>query len=807
MPQRGVLEIGNFRLGARADGALRDDNLQSARSLKNFDIIYSDGRLRVRKGYEKYNAVALAGAPTQLYHFRTMSDPDKSHVLCIADDNWYVAEATGAHTQLSTEDATAPRPVFEYGDRVFFGTDGSGTDIGFRWTDDTAIGAATSYRVGIVRPAGPPGVTLMTSEGHVPAVTLSPNVAAIAGGAGLRLNAITHIQLAGDYTPAADQTVRNIILHFMPLFTTQRGSIRVSIYTGLAEPTTLLSTDAISDWVEIVQFTTSVYTYYSFVFQDDITLTAGTRYWAVIESDENYKDNYNAANFYVAFTYSIAAPLGTSLVYNGAVWGNEPAGFKGIFLVGGLDPYHVYDYKTTYRNDLYVSESRATDKSDRISPTYTENRILVTTYLTGDAQVDSSVIYRRDIGTDHTLLDDEITTDFNYVDTLTPGNVYTDAVGVDFLGARLQTEDHYLFDEVEDEGEGVRTEPLQPNVATLWKDRIWFAEADANILYMSKVLAENGATGLIGDAIPDYFPLENRLEMPVPSGIIALRAISDDMLAVYFKDESIWVIWGANDPQNPPSDLRIDDKTPANGLIGTPALDRLEGRHIIMTRDGVYAFHSSGALQFLSETNQSVFDAIETANLEKTVVTVYGNEIWCLVDEDNDGALDTILILDMQRDVQTRQLFDRAWRTYDYGLNLNDVIVRKTGSTFKTLLAASADTSYIFELNTGTLDDGSPIVAEVETHDLRLPERVMLHQVQLVPGSYASAPPVYELTLTDHRGQAHFYELHPASSDDVRGHRVGCRLVSAPQARAQVTMRTVNEDELLGLAVHYAGRI
>ena len=229
MPQRGVLEIGNFRLGARADGALRDDNLQSARSLKNFDIIYSDGRLRVRKGYEKYNAVALAGAPTQLYHFRTMSDPDKSHVLCIADDNWYVAEATGAHTQLSTEDATAPRPVFEYGDRVFFGTDGSGTDIGFRWTDDTAIGAATSYRVGIVRPAGPPGVTLMTSEGHVPAVTLSPNVAAIAGGAGLRLNAITHIQLAGDYTPAADQTVRNIILHFMPLFTTQRGSIRVSI--------------------------------------------------------------------------------------------------------------------------------------------------------------------------------------------------------------------------------------------------------------------------------------------------------------------------------------------------------------------------------------------------------------------------------------------------------------------------------------------------------------------------------------------------------------------------------------------------
>lgn len=889
---RGTLTLDSFRLGQRADGALRDDRLLSLRRLKNFDIIYTDGRLRMRKGYDRFNATELAGSPTQLFHYRMMTDPDTDHVLCIANDLWYKVAETGAHTQISDEAATAPRPVVQFGDRVFFGTDGDGSDIGFRWTDDTAIGTGDSYRVGIEPPDNPPNLSIETADGR-----------RAAGDIGVILNSTNTRRIGIPFQLRSPTAFSEVFLRMFRsgLSATKQGAIRVAIYTDVSgEPSTVLvdeqtvtASNAVSEAVNVRTLSFDPdYAYVTFRLRGQIDfLDTLTPYWIVLEGDSDYYTNYLLAggeSFYVALRAADippAATFGEALAYNTAtsLWESGLAA-EAIFYVGRVaasieattiafvdsDPDTItdsangflnaglkdgdtitvtgaggnngdytidtagagaltlvatdsltnagggpsitivatnyYEYLMTFVNSSYLVESRPSDPL-RIQPTQAAAITTINVPVSMDGQVDRVRIYRRELGSGEGLftLDSDILDTYKFILETNEGAQVNDGLPTGGGGAELQTEDHYGFDYFDPADDSYRSESLQPNVAVSWKSRIWFAEENANILYMSKILVENGATGLVGDAIPDYFPLENRLEMPVPSGIIALKTISDDMMAIYFEDESIWVIWGANDVQNPPSDIRIDDKTPSNGLIGTTAIDRIEGRHIIMTRDGVYAFHPSGLMEFLSETNQSIIDAIETANLETSVIRVYGNEIWCLIDDDNDGAMETILILDMQRDLATRQLHDRAWRTYDYGVDLNDIIVRKSGGTFRTLLAASADDNYILELNTGNTDNGSPILAEAETHDLRMPDRVKFHDLA-VAGDYETTPPLYEVFLRDHLGNEVMFELHPTSSDDVRGHRTGVRLVSSPQARARVTMRSVNEDELLSLSIGYTNR-
>jgi hypothetical protein len=243
------------------------------------------------------------------------------------------------------------------------------------------------------------------------------------------------------------------------------------------------------------------------------------------------------------------------------------------------------------------------------------------------------------------------------------------------------------------------------------------------------------------------------------------------------------------------------------GLIGTRALSSMFGKHVYLSRDGLRSFGGSamGLPGVSSETNQTILDDIQSQYLDDSIIAVFGTEIWVLVDADNDGALESIMILDLERDLPTRQIFDRLWRMYDYGTTLNDIVVRRTASEFRTMLAADAENAYILELGTGTTDNGQAIVAEVETHDLPMADAVSVHQVDLkakYPGTAAS----YRVTLTDHNGDAKDFSLSPNSSEDVRGHRTGCRFKEPVSMRVKVVQRAVAQNELRSLALTFTTR-
>jgi hypothetical protein len=143
------------------------------RRLINYDIVYSDGRLRVRKGFSRFNDTALAAPANQIYPFVDMDGNE--HLLGILDtstlpgdfDKWYEIMASGAHNIIHNAGASAPRPAFSLGNRFFFGINAGGTTPGLRWTDDTALAAATkSYQVGINVPTGTPLVERVASLNH-----------------------------------------------------------------------------------------------------------------------------------------------------------------------------------------------------------------------------------------------------------------------------------------------------------------------------------------------------------------------------------------------------------------------------------------------------------------------------------------------------------------------------------------------------------------------------------------------------------------------------------------------------------------
>jgi len=768
------------------DSALDPDRLASLYLLKNYYINYVDGRLSVRNGYDRWNSTAMAAAAKQLFWF---ADPSgNEHLLGIVNGKWFKIAESGAHTQIDTQTATARRPITQVKERVFFGTDSVATTSEFMWADNTSIGSGAAYRVGIDKPLSACTAVSAASQGNITGVT-EPNAGqVVTGGLELRLNADTQRRLAWIYVPGSDQTVSNVILRFMPVWASGNGSIKVSIYSGAGSPTTLV-TNAFSDWVEITQFTTSTYVWHNFALQDTVTLSSGTGYWVYIESDADYKSNYNATNFWVNFAYSDGHASGTTLRWN-AAWYDIGTARMGGFLIGGLIPGYVYDYKHTFNNDTYKSESRPSERSERITPNISSNRATIGTNATTDGQVDNAVIYRRNIGTDPTVDEDSITTDFEYVGTVTAGSSYTDMVGDDQLGGILGSDEHYLFDATADAGEGLRTTALVPYIATYWKSRVWFVEANANILYFSKIKEEDDAMGLTGDSEPDYFPLENVLEINEPSDIIALVPLSADELVVYFRNTSVWVIRGCDDVLNPPADIVKRQMITDVGLIAPHAVGSVRSRHVFLSRRGVYTFDGTTNREYLSGAIQSIFDGIADSSLDDSIIIANGDSIWIAVDENEtaDGKLNNIYILDLQRQVPT-------WRLYNYGVSIYDMVVRKTGTEYKTILASDADSNYILQLENGNDDNGAAIVSEVEFHDLVVPDIATIYQVS-IDAYYPNVPPLYEITVTDSDGDVYEFDMQPRSIGDIAGHTMRMLVSSAIGARVKITQRTTNQNHL-----------
>jgi len=791
-----TITISDFKLGQRRDANLVVERLQSLRTLKNYRLTYSgDGaKLKIRKGYTRFNSNEMAAPATQLFWFKDLDGNE--HLLGIIDSGsvtglWRTVTESGAHLTLTTERTTARQPIVQAGNRVFFGTDKNGVgDIGWRWVDNTSILASTSYRVGIVRPAPPTITATPAASGHIATSDTS-----------IVMNATDQRKLAVQYdTGGSDETVTAIIIKVRRLSTTQTDSswtCRIRTNNGGEPSTTLVGDKAISTPISVPTFSTGTDGYKRFLFYGEVTLAANSTFFFEFEGDNDYYTKYNGGTYEAALRLEGVSPthdFGPAQKFDngGGGWADVASDKEGIFYLSGIDETKAYGYVVTYVNSTHNIESRPSEEERR---TIAEAQDFTVNHnATADGQVDKVRIYRREMDGIEDQ-ESDITDTYKFVAEADESSAHVDNLGTISLGAELQTNDHYRFDEVSNDNQDVRDAALLPFVVVYWKGRIIFAEENSNILHFSKRLEQDGRTGQTGDEVLDHFPLLNKQEMPVASDIIALKVLANDQLAVYFKNEVVWVVRGMNEVLNPPSDIGRYEVLDTVGLFAPASLQTYKERHVYMSSEGVYIFNGTANPEHASNVIQSIFDGIESENLDGSVVAVYGNEIWVLVDSDNDDVLDRFYILDLQQP-------EAPWREYDYNTTLNDVVVRKTGGTFRSLFVADAESSYVLELEDGTDDNGAAIEASVETHDIQVSGEVAVEDVA-TQGFYPGSPPQYDVVLTDHLGEEHLFTITPKSSDDVRGHHTGCRVRSTDRIRAKVTQRSRDEDELRSVAMRY----
>ncbi len=793
--RRSRLKIQSFIYGLRRDSALDEERLLSARTLTNYAIDYSDGRLKVRKGYSRWNSTILAATATQLFWFADLNGNE--HLLGILDGDltsglWYDILESGAHVKFDTQIATARQPIVQVKNRVFYGTDSGGATASLMWADDASLGTGDSYRVGIIRPSQPLGVTTGASAGHTPVP--DPGVKIV-------LNPTTQRKWGIPFT-ISTKTVMAGVTVSMQRFedrTDLSGSVKVQIETDNGgEPSgTIVDSDATGPWLGVEKVKFNSFADEIFPFYNRIELEPAD-YWIVLEGDTAYYNHYLNASLVTDFHVGLgvedspgAFTYGKVQVYDNGTdtWSEDDA--EAVFSLNTLTASVIYDYVHTYFNSTYGSESRPSDAA-RVEATTSAPATTISPIGTLDGQVDKYKLYRRTVP----LIDspeDDITDAYDLVAEVAIDQAIVDSLEDGFLGAELQTQDHYTYDETDDTGGTIRTAALVPAISVLWKGRVFFVEADDNILHFSKKLEEDGATGLTGDSIYDYFPLENRLEVNYPSDIIALVPLSADDLAIYFKNTSVWVLRGTDDVLNPPADMVLRQIATDVGLIAPAAVDSLRGRHVFLSRKGLYDFRGIPGQEYLSAGIQTILDDIGDSYLDDSIIVAQGDSIWLAVDENEDGFLENVYILDIQRRIPT-------WRLYNYGVNINDMVVRNTGSEYRTLLAADADNNYILQLEDGNTDNGSAIVSELETQDLIAPNLATIFEIS-IDAYYPNVPPVYEIEITDALGEVHRFEMAPLSTDDIAGHKAYPIVTSAVGARVKIIQRTVNQNHLRSIDV------
>ena len=797
-----------YRMDDFSRGLVRDATLVETkpvlRTVKNYRYDY-DGdlvKLQVRKGYDNFNASVLANPPQQLFVYRDLENNE--HLLGIIhtgtplnEYRWYDINESTPSIPISDEEATPRKHIISVGGRVFFGTDGTGSDVGWRWADNTSILAGVSYRVGIKKPDLTFGYAAASVTGNTVSVAAIPD---------LYINTDTRRRVAFKHTFASATNIRSLkICINKPSAVSPTGNVNFVVYTDNAgsPSSTVTHADAYSSSWPVANLGVKGMSALEddlkmFTFDGEFELAAGT-YWFVMFSDASYQANYTlapAAEFYVNIIYDQPGGTGYVKVYNNLTSTWTDTNYRVYYQINGLDDSVFYDYVMTYYNSTYAIESRPSN-AVRVDPTASQPSYTLTAPAPTDTQIDKIRFYRR-YTTTIQAAESLITDIYKLVGEVSPSGSLTDDIATEYLGAELQTQDHYCFDDVDDTGESLRDAALVPYVVTIWKDRIWFAEQNSNILYFSKLLEEDGATGWVQKAIYDFFPLSNKHEIPESSSIIALRDLTEDALTVYFKNGSVWVIEGGNDIFNPPSDLARRRVLNDTGLLAPAGIDAMRGRHIYMAQEGVFSFTGMADPVYLSQEIQSIFDGIQTGYLEDTIITCFGEEIWILYDSDNDGDKDKILVLNILRSTPT-------WRLYDYGRAFNDIVVRSLGNTFKTVLAADALTGYVWELENGSNDNGLPIETEIETHEIRVANRMLISGIEL-DGSYPNVPAQYQVVITEHNGNTNLFSITPKDSEDIRGHRTGCRVITGPTAKVSIQGRSVNEDKLLSLAVIYEER-
>ena len=811
-----TFDFQNFVRGLKRDSTNPEDMLNSLYTMTNYKLNHEDGmaRLEARSGFDRWNTEPLPAVAKQLYMFTDQQRND--YLIGVCNSKWYRFIQTTTHEVIKNEVSGVPQdgiggplrnlPVITVGNRVMFAT-----DLGWYWADsDSFTEAIKSFQVGIDPPSDPPSVAMSAPDGSFGAPTAS-----------ITMNRTTARRIAIPVIPTITTTLQNITVKVRRAgseLQVKSGAWKLGVYNDVAgSPGGLISIDTVSQWMSVSHFNAGAYSYKTFSFLKSFTLTSGTKYWIIIDGDDDYYTNYGI-NFYgfIGVLASLTPSYGATKVWNTDLtpdaWyidyvptGVPPWYSVPVFHLGGAIPgaEQIVDYVVTFYNSTYGIESRKSG-SIRVAWDSTHSIGQIGCIYAPDAQVDKFRVYRRelDTGLSWEAEEDEITNKYYYMGESTIAVDYIDSTDLEFTGNEIQTDDNYRIGETDDLDPHIRSSAVVPKVATFWKGRTWVGNGSK--IYFSKKLESDGASGLAGDPIPDYFPPENQIDTYMTNAIIAMKPLADDQLVIYFANSAIWIMMGMDSVLNPPdpSEYRFIEVVTDSGLIASSALCNLKSRHVYLARKGLNVFNGTANTEFVSENIQSILNTLTDPMIDNSVMIGMGDELWLGVDTDNDGKLEDFYIFDMQKSVP-------YWRKYNYGVSIYDMVVKESGrydasndTGYKTIYASDADNLYILKLETGNDDNGQAIECEFETHALRPGRWGFVHGIELI-GYYPETAPTFIGKATDHVGDYIEFGLSPFGSNDVRGHRAGLRFNSPYTLKVSVKHYALALDKILGFKLNY----
>lgn len=795
------VRLKNFRNGMKVDNIDEgSEQIQSLLLLENADIKWQNGAAVRRKGYS-YFEKDLAAAAKQIYEFVNVAGT--ATMLVIMDEKLYHIKS-GVPTLIDNDSGSGVPPVpalsfsaYDYYpfctvlNRCFFADDND-----MYWFDSTSLASDKCYQLGITAPvfSTTPGTSTnrfghetLTTDGVIN-TSRKKHAESFVPTSNMTVDAV---RVAPRVVPAATQSEPPETIDMI-----------VSIYSDSGgSPGTILAISR-RTFLDIYNNNGEVRGILRFDFEDNVNLTSGTTYWVVVEVNEDFWvwEALEYSDAYIGYD-NAAGYSGTYKYWDGDAWQEDASRDLYFVIGGGLNQGGEYNYAFTYVNNTYNSESEPKTFTG-VQPTKQNVNFTAMDLTTSDNQVDVVRLYR-------TKPEDD--TVYYYVTELaTTDTTFWDNIDDENLGAEIQCVDHQ------------RSQICPVRQITHWHNRLYISgddDTNNHILYYSKVLESNGLTGIAGDPAYDYFPQQtseyghlygNDFALGASITAIGRQGVTSDvanditsLLVVITANDAIHTFSGGFDPQNPPQDLNHNPIILDEGILESRTLRNFKGRLVFLNNNKeLKAYNGSIDLEDLSDDIQSLLD--DVGGVYHT--EAYNNRLWVLVDDDSDGVMDTVYVINLQR--RNKVIYQK----YTYKKDDNDVTlydIHKGQAGLYALLKDALGVYHIVQLESGTSDgwelvenDGTEIVKKLQMHYIRPARRAYWQEVGIRGYYPTSTIPTLTTICTDLSARTTSFTLSPSGTEDEDGHKHG--LVMASQELSVLIQSTGAEaDEIREMFIRY----
>ena len=820
-------------VGGLQRDASGDSRYQSFRELKNFDIVYDPVALQRRKGWQ-YFGPTLSELPQQVWSAKLRSHPDSdtavalTHYIFVKTENYvYCFDIDNPSTTLSRiyvgtaetadwKSNNIPFASVEF--RVFFG---SGT--GLRWVDTDAITAQKSYQATMTEPSPVPVISKAvhygisdsrhsTTEADITVKPWETNPVGTSGQGAQDLKdlSIRNVSLMGivfnlNRTKIAQQfmisSTKNCLINNVSFLLYregfEEGSFRVTLheddnnYPSASIIKSTIGNESASPWKSVkdsiyksTSFPTSIKMLVNFIIP--ITeLNRNTKYWFTLEVDSGYMGGsglgltartvsdttYNAS--YKAKSYDPGTTTWSdhgNAVFHMVIDGPVGNTVDVSNVISAANSYSEYKFAT---RNIYADESLLSETSRTIigqgvcSPKLIEASNIV---ASGGNRVS---VFRTDNPTG-VLYD---TDTFKFIGTAELGYDLIDCVkemtGISYLNSNTTLRSALTdFD-----GNDVRPTHIIPYAGRL------FVVSDDRLLSFSERLEEQGSMGLVGDSLYFSYPAENKIMYRDP---ITDFYLYNGTLYV-FTENGIDLVRGGDSPLNPPPDIIMDSVSSHQGTSATGCVVEIRGRLMLITSENIIkAFHGEVPMQTISSSIQSILGA-SGFRAENATNIGYNYYLGTSVDASSTyGDISNIYIFSLDE----KKMF---WKQYSYSVNFRHLHGTVNERLFAT--PSAAGTNQLIELENGLLDDTSDITSTVETHSVPSPNRSRWTKFELECSYPTATPPSMTVTATAKDGTTSTKTIQPTSSNDVRQHSGGLRILSE-ECRLKIETPGNKADEI-----------